>query len=86
MIKFDKSVKIELSGLLFWNIQFWQFQVQIKEGAKIKDLRIQGILRHGKGLRSIKELICKKSKPKAEAAKTEWSDFGFWRVRFSQNR
>jgi hypothetical protein len=66
MIKFDKSVKIELSGLLFWNIQFWQFQVQIKEGAKIKDLRIQGILRHGKGLRSIKELIWKKSKPKPQ--------------------
>jgi hypothetical protein len=49
-------------------------------------LKIQGVLRHGKGLTNIKELRWKKSKPKAEAAKIAWSGFGFWRVQFSQNR
>jgi hypothetical protein len=39
-----------------------------------------------KGLRSIKEPIWKKSKPKAEAAKIRWFGFGFRRVSFSQNR
>jgi hypothetical protein len=42
------------------------------EEAKLKELKIQGVLRHGKGLRSIKEPRWKESKPKAEAAKTGW--------------
>jgi hypothetical protein len=55
MTKFGKSGKIGLSGLLFRNIRFWQLQVKTKEGAKLKDLKIQGVLRHGKELRSINE-------------------------------
>jgi hypothetical protein len=48
MTKFGKFGKTGLSGLLFWNIWFWQFQVKIKEGATLKDLKIKDILRHGK--------------------------------------
>jgi hypothetical protein len=55
MTKFDKSGKIRLSGLLFWTIWFWQFQDKTKEWAKLKDLKIQGVLRHGKGLKGIME-------------------------------
>jgi hypothetical protein len=55
MTKFGKSGKIGLSGLLFRNIRFWQLQVKTKEGAKLEDLKIQSVLRHGKELRSINE-------------------------------
>jgi hypothetical protein len=48
MIKFGKSGKTRQSGLLFWIIHFWQFQGKTKEGAKLKDLKIHGVLRHGK--------------------------------------
>jgi hypothetical protein len=34
-------------------------------------LKIQGVLRHGKGLTNIKELRWKKSKPKAELQKLD---------------
>jgi hypothetical protein len=40
------------------------------EGAKYEDLKILIHLRHGKGVRSIKELKWKKSKPKVEGIKT----------------
>jgi hypothetical protein len=39
-------------------------------------LKIQGVLRHGKGLKGIKEPKWRKSKPKVEAAKTGLFDFG----------
>jgi hypothetical protein len=55
MTKFGKSEETGLSGFLFRNIRFWQFQDKIKEEAKIEDLKIQGVLRHGKRLKSIKE-------------------------------
>jgi hypothetical protein len=57
--------------------------VKTKEIAKLKDLKIQCVLRHENELRSIKEPRWKKSKPKAEAVKTGWSGFGFWGLRFS---
>jgi hypothetical protein len=57
--------------LLFQNIRFWQFLVKIKEGAKLKKLKIQGVLRHEIGLRYIMEPRWKKSKPKAEAKKSD---------------
>jgi hypothetical protein len=38
-------------------------------------LKIQNVLRHGKGLKSIKEPIWKKSKPEAEVTKIGLSDF-----------
>jgi hypothetical protein len=43
-------------------------------------------LRHGKGLKGIKEPRWKKSKPKAKVTKTKLSGFGYWSIRFSQNR
>jgi hypothetical protein len=76
MTKFDKSEKIRLFGFLFRTIRFWQFQGKIKNGAKLEDLKIQGVLRHGKELKGIKEPRWKKSKPKAKAAKTRLSSFG----------
>jgi hypothetical protein len=50
MSKFDRSKKIRPSGF-----QFRQFQNRNMIRAKLEDLKIQGVLRHGKGLRSIKE-------------------------------
>jgi hypothetical protein len=55
MTKFGKAEKIGCSGFLFRIVWFWQFQYKTKEGARLEDLRIQGILRHGKGLKSIKK-------------------------------
>jgi hypothetical protein len=86
MTKLGKYGKIELSGLLFWTIRFWQFHGKTKEGAKLKDLKIQDVLMHGKGLKGNMELRWKKSKPKAEATKTGLSSFGYRSIRFSQNR
>jgi hypothetical protein len=86
MTKFGKVEKTGCSGFIFRIVRFWQFQVKTKEKAKLEDLKIQGVLRHEKGLRNIKETRWKKSKPKVKAAKTRWSSFGFRRVRFSQNR
>jgi hypothetical protein len=54
--------------------------------ATLEDLKIQDILRHGKGLKSIKEPRCKKSKPEANVIKTELSDFVYWSIRLSQYR
>jgi hypothetical protein len=54
MTKFGKSRKIGLSCLPFQNIQFWQFQSKTEEGAKPKDLKIQGISKQEKGLKGIK--------------------------------
>jgi hypothetical protein len=80
--KFDKSKKTRLSTFLFWTIWFWQLQDKIKEGTKLKDLKIQGVLRHGKGLRGIKEPRWKKSKPKVVATKTGVSGFGYMSIWF----
>jgi hypothetical protein len=86
MTKFGKSGKIGLSSLLFRTIRFWQFQDKTKEGPKLKDLKIQGVLRHGKEIKGIKEPRWKKSKLKAEAAKTGLSGFGYRSIQFSRNR
>jgi hypothetical protein len=56
------------------------------EGAKLEDLEIQGVLRHKKMLKGIKDPRWEKSEPKAEVAKTRLSDFGYWSIRFSQNK
>jgi hypothetical protein len=48
MIKFSKDEKTGCIGFLFQIVRFWQFQVKTKEGAKLEDLKILGILRHGK--------------------------------------
>jgi hypothetical protein len=86
MTKFGKSGKIGLSGFLFRTIQFWQFQVKTMEGAKLKDLKNQGVLRDEKGIKGVKEPNWKKSKPKAEAKKIRLSDFGYRSIRFFLKR
>jgi hypothetical protein len=48
MTKFGESGKTGLSDFLFRTIRFWQFQDEIKEWAKFKDLKIQGVLRNKK--------------------------------------
>jgi hypothetical protein len=86
MSKFDKSGKTGLSGFLFWTIRFWQFQGKTKKRVKLKDLKIQDVLRLGKGLKGIKEPRWKKSKPKSEAAKTRLSGFGYQSIQFFLKR
>jgi hypothetical protein len=56
MTKFGKSEKTGLSGLLFQDIWFRQFQRKAKEDAKFEDLKIQGILKQENGLKGIKGL------------------------------
>jgi hypothetical protein len=68
MTKFGRSKKTETSG-------FGRFSGRSRTRAKLKDLKIQGILTHGIWLRSIKEPRWKKSKPKVEAAKIGYSSF-----------
>jgi hypothetical protein len=82
MTKFGKPGKTGLSGLLFRTIRFCQFQSKTKEGAKLKDLKIQGVLRHGKVLRSIEEPRWKKSKPKAKITKIRLSGLGYQSIWF----
>jgi hypothetical protein len=53
------------------------------EGAKLEGLKLQGVLRHEKILKGIKEPRWKKSKPKAEVAKTGLFGFGYWSIQFS---
>jgi hypothetical protein len=43
-------------------------------------------LRHRKGLKRIKKPICKKSVLEAKVTKIGLSNFGYWSIRFSQNR
>jgi hypothetical protein len=54
MTKFGKSAKTGPSGSLFRIVQFWQFQSQDKEWAKFEDLKIQGVLKQEKWLKSFK--------------------------------
>jgi hypothetical protein len=49
----------------------------------LEDLKIQGVMRHGKILKGIMEPRWKKFKPKAEVTKTGLSDFGYHSVQFS---
>jgi hypothetical protein len=65
---------------------FYNFIVKIKKGDNTKKSGIQVCLRHGKGEKNIKESKQRRLEPKAEAAKTECSDLGFWTVQFFLNR
>jgi hypothetical protein len=56
---------------------FDSFQNRNRIWATLKDLKIQDILRYGKGIKNIKEPRWKKSKPEAEVAKTELCGFGY---------
>jgi hypothetical protein len=64
MTKFDKAEKIGCFNFLFRIVRFWQFQTQTEEGAKIKDLKIQGEFKHGKGRQGTEGPTQKKFKPK----------------------
>jgi hypothetical protein len=48
MTKFGKSKKNQTIQFAILDHPFWQFQGKTKEGANLKDLKIQGVLRHGK--------------------------------------
>jgi hypothetical protein len=54
MTKFIKFGKIGSSDFLFWIVRFRQFQKKAKERAKLEDLKMQDILKHGERLKSIK--------------------------------
>jgi hypothetical protein len=43
----------------------------------LEDLKVQDVLRHGKGLKSIEESRWKKPKLEAKVTKTELSGFGY---------
>jgi hypothetical protein len=64
---------------------FGSFQSRNTIRATLKDLKIQDFLRHGKGIKSIKEPRWKESKPEDEVTKTRLSSFGYQSIRFSQN-
>jgi hypothetical protein len=72
MTKFGKVEKIRCSGFLFRIVRFWQFQTQTEEGAKIKDLKIQGEFKNGKGRQGTNK---RNSRQKNEVAKIGWSNF-----------
>jgi hypothetical protein len=52
--KFGKAGKIRCFGFLFRIVQFWQFLNMNRTGAKLEDLKIQGVLKQEKGLKGIK--------------------------------
>jgi hypothetical protein len=56
MTKFGKAGKIGCSGFLFQIVWFRQFQNMNRTGARLEDLKIQGVLKQGKGLKGIKGL------------------------------
>jgi hypothetical protein len=49
MTKFGKAGKIGCSGFLFRTVRLWQFRNIKKTGAKLEELKIQGILKQGEG-------------------------------------
>jgi hypothetical protein len=65
---------------------FGSFQNRNREFAKLKDLKMQDVLRHGKILKGINESRWKKYKSKAKVTKSRLSNFGYRSIRFSQNR
>jgi hypothetical protein len=70
----------------FGLFDFGSFQNKNRIWATLKDLKIQDVLRHGKGIKSTKEPRWKKSKIEAEVAKTGLSGSGYRSIQFFQNR
>jgi hypothetical protein len=85
MTKCGRSGKIRIFSFLLQNIRFQQFQNRKRTRAKLEDLKIQGVLNHGKRLRSTKEPRWKKSKPKIEATKIRVSGLGYRSIQFFLN-
>jgi hypothetical protein len=59
---------------------FGSFLNRNRTRATLEYLKVQDILRHGKGLKGNKEPIWRKSKAEAKVAKTRLSSFGYWSV------
>jgi hypothetical protein len=83
IIKFGKFEKIESSSFLFGTVWFRQFHGKVKEETKLEDLKIRGVLRHRKILKSIKKSRWKKSKPESDVIKIELSGFRYQSICFS---
>jgi hypothetical protein len=71
MTKFDMCEKTGLSGLLFRNIRFWQFQSKAKEEAKFEDLKIQTVLKQEKGKKASRDQDRIKSSKKPKSQKPD---------------
>jgi hypothetical protein len=69
MTKFGKARKPGCSGFLFRTVRFRQFQNMKKIGAKLGELKIQGVLKQGEGLKDIKGPRWNKIKQEAEVTK-----------------
>jgi hypothetical protein len=69
MTKFANAEKIRCSGFLFWTVQFRQFGNMKKTIAKLRDLKIQGVLKQEEVLKGIKGPRWTKIKQEAEVAK-----------------
>jgi hypothetical protein len=69
MTKFGMAGKIGCSDFLFRTVGFWQFQNMKKTRAKLRDLKIQGVLKQEEGLKGIKRLRWRKIKQEAESRK-----------------
>jgi hypothetical protein len=69
MTKFGKDGKPGLSGLPNRSIWFWQFQSKTKERSKLKDLKIQGVLKIDNRLNGIKDQDKRKSSKKPKLQK-----------------
>jgi hypothetical protein len=54
MTKFGRAGRTGCSGFLFRTVRFWQFWNMNMTRAKLEDLKIQGVLKQGKGLKGIK--------------------------------
>jgi hypothetical protein len=70
MTKFAKAEKIECSGFLFQTVRFRQFQNMKKAGAKLRDLKIQCVLKQEGGQKGIKGPRWTKIKQEAKVTKT----------------
>jgi hypothetical protein len=61
---------------------FGNFQSQTKEGAKLEDSKIQGVLKLGKRVKGIKGLRYKKIKQEAKVTKIGPSGLPNWTIQF----
>jgi hypothetical protein len=52
MTKFDKAGKLDCPVCYSRTFSFGSFQSRNREGAKLKDLKIQAVLGHGKNLKA----------------------------------
>jgi hypothetical protein len=85
MTKFAKAGKTGCSDFLFRTVRFRQFQNMKKAGAKLGDLKIQGVLKQEGGLKGIKGSRWTKIKQEIKVTKNGPSGLSNRTIRFSQN-